>query len=69
MVRVHDGLTPKPLPMDIPEPRLPPQPEFGDQTYQVPQANGSQGNAPQMQRDRSQEDPVESLLRDLLGLY
>lgn len=69
MVRVHEGLTPKPLPMDIPEPRLPPQPEFGDQTYQVPQADGSQGNAPQMQRDRSQEDPVESLLRDLLGLY
>lgn len=69
MVRVHDGLTPKPLPMDIPEPRLPPQPDFGDQTYQVPQADGTQGNAPQMQRDRSQEDPVESLLRDLLGLY
>ncbi|WP_434614989.1 transglycosylase domain-containing protein [Tabrizicola sp. M-4] len=69
MVRVHDGLTPKPLPMDIPEPRLPPQPNFGDQTYQVPQADGTQGNAPQMQRDRSQEDPVESLLRDLLGLY
>lgn len=69
MVRVHEGLPPKPLPMEIPEPRLPPQPQFGDQTYQVPQSDGTQGNAPQMQRDRSQEDPVESLLRDLLGLY
>lgn len=64
MVRVHDGMSPKPLPMDIPEPRLPPQQDPYAQAY--PDA---QGNMPQPQRDRAQEDPIESLLRDLLGLY
>ncbi len=59
MVRVHEGVEPKPLPMDIPEPRTPPQPEYQD-PGQVAQ---------QPTRDRSQEDPVESLLKDLLGLY
>ncbi|WGV15621.1 transglycosylase domain-containing protein [Fuscovulum ytuae] len=59
MVRVHEGLPPKPLPMDIPAPRAPPQPEYQDP--------GTVAQQPQ--RDRSQEDPVEALLRDLLGLY
>ena len=63
MVRVHEGVEIKPLPMDIPEPRLPPQPEYPEYAQPLP-------NQPaQPQRDRSQEDPVESLLRDLLGLY
>ena len=59
MVRVHDGVDPKPLPMDVPTPRAPPQPE-----YQAPDQVAQQPT-----RDRTQEDPVESLLRDLLGLY
>ncbi|PLL11930.1 glycosyl transferase [Tabrizicola sp. TH137] len=60
MVRVHEGVAPKPLPMDIPEPRSPPQPQYQDpgQVAQQPST-----------RDRSQEDPVESLLKDLLGIY
>ncbi|NGQ90227.1 PBP1A family penicillin-binding protein [Rhodobacter sp. HX-7-19] len=64
MVRVHEGVAVSPLPMDIPEPRTPPQPEMPQ--YQEP-APGQP--IPQPQRDRSQEDPVESLLKDLLGLY
>lgn len=63
MVRVHDGVPVSPLPMDIPEPRLPPEPQFGDPAQDPGQT------AQQPRRDRSQEDPVESLLKDLLGLY
>ena len=68
MVRVHEGVEPKPLPMVVPEPRLPPQPETPG--YQQPDA-GQQGTgqvAQQPQRDRATEDPIESLLRDLLGI-
>jgi len=66
MMRVHDGVEVKPLPMDIPEPRQPPQPEYAQP---LPDQSGQGQLQPQPQRDRSQEDPVESLLRDLLGLY
>lgn len=59
MVRVHEGVPPKPLPMDIPAPRAPPEP-----AYQEPAPVAQQPT-----RDRASEDPVESLLRDLLGLY
>ena len=59
MVRVHEGVPPKPLPMDIPTPRAPPEP-----AYQEPAPVAQQPT-----RDRASEDPVESLLRDLLGLY
>jgi len=76
MVRVHEGVEVKPLPMDIPEPRLPPAPQYTDPAYQNPQPYGQEPvpqqpfpDQPQPQRDRSQEDPVESLLKDLLGLY
>ncbi|ESW61194.1 MAG: glycosyl transferase [Rhodobacter sp. CACIA14H1] len=76
MVRVHEGVEMKPLPMDIPEPRLPPAPQYTDPAYQNPQPYGQEPvpqqpfpDQPQPQRDRSQEDPVESLLKDLLGLY
>jgi penicillin-binding protein 1A len=66
MMRVHDGVEVKPLPMDTPEPRQPPQPEYAQP---LPDQSGQGQIQPQPQRDRSQEDPVESLLRDLLGLY
>jgi len=74
MVRVHEGVEVKPLPMDIPEPKLPPEPQYTDPQYQNPQPYGQDPYAQQPvptqpQRDRSQEDPVESLLKDLLGLY
>lgn len=67
MMRVHDGVEVKPLPMDIPEPRQPPQPEYPE--YAEPLPDPSNPGQVQPQRDRSKEDPVESLLRDLLGLY
>lgn len=67
MMRVHDGVEPKPLPMDIPEPRSPPQPD--QPQYTDPGQVAQQPQNGQPQRDRSQEDPVESLLKDLLGLY
>jgi penicillin-binding protein 1A len=63
MVRVHEGVEVKPLPMDIPEPRLPPQQQYPEYAQPLPDQPA------QPQRDRSQQDPVESLLRDLLGLY
>ncbi len=65
MTRVHEGVEVKPLPMEIPEPRRPPQPENPEYAQPLPDQTG-QG---QPQRERTQEDPVESLLRDLLGLY
>lgn len=78
MVRVHQGLEPRPLPMDIPEPTLPPQPEYMAPEYPqapFPQAGDPQplpgGQVAQQQppRDRASEDPIESLLKDLLGIY
>jgi hypothetical protein len=69
MMRVHEGVEVKPLPLAIPEPRTPPQPEYPEYAQPFPDQSGQGQVQPQQQRDRSQEDPVESLLRDLLGLY
>ena len=69
MMRVHEGVEVKPLPLAIPEPRTPPQPENPEYAQPFPDQSGQGQVQPQPQRDRSQEDPVESLLRDLLGLY
>ncbi len=69
MMRVHQGVDVKPLPMDIPEPRLPPQPDYPEYAQPLPEQQPFPDQPVQPQRDRSQEDPVESLLRDLLGLY
>ena len=84
MVRVHEGVPPKPLPMIIPEYKAPPgadvQPQplppgadpYAQPVYPDPMAPQGQvaepvenlGPAPGQQRD-----PVETMLRDLLGLY
>ncbi len=61
MVRVNEGLPVSDLPMLIPESRLPPQPEYVEEP--IPDAM----LAPLPERQRSQ-DPVEALLRDILGL-
>lgn len=61
MTRVEDGLPATPLPMDVPEPKLPPQTDFqpdrqGDVLIElVPAA-------------QDEIDPVERVLRNLLGL-
>lgn len=60
MTRITDGAPVNDLPMLVPEPRLPPQPEFTDQ----PLPDQTQPDA--MQPDQ-QVDPVEALLRELLG--
>ncbi len=61
MVRVNEGLPVHQLPMIVPEPRLPPQPEFVEQP--LPEAM----QAPMPENNR-QADPVETLLREILGI-
>lgn len=102
MVRVNEGVPPKPLPLIVPEPKQPPLPGTEPQplppgTVTGPGAGGidtdgdgiadawpvdpndpnaalarprnpAQGEPVQPQRNRQQEDPVESLLKDLLGI-
>lgn len=65
MVRVHDGLPARPLPMLIPEPRLPPTPQY--QEYQEPvqeyyQPEVQQQNAP------SDADLADRILQEVLGI-
>ena len=99
MLRVNEGIPPKPLPMIVPEPKAPPLP--GTEPTPLPPGSVTDGgidtdgdgvadawpvdpNDPnaalarprdaqpaqpsQPQRNRAQEDPVESLLKDLLGI-
>lgn len=61
MVRVNDGLPVRDLPMIIPEPRLQPQPDYVEDP--LPKAM----QAPLPERQPAQ-DPVEALLRDILGI-
>ncbi len=63
MVRVSDGLPVTDLNMIIPEPRNPPQPEFVEQPFDP---GFEQGFDPAPQ-DR-QRDPIENLLREILGV-
>lgn len=55
MTRITEGAPVNDLPMLVPEPRLPPQPEFTDQPL------------PDQPQPDQQVDPVEALLRELLG--
>ncbi len=63
MVRVNDGIEPKPLPMIVPEPPAP-------QVVAQPQPQQTQPR-PQPQQQQRRTDPVENfvnqLLRDILG--
>lgn len=71
MVRVEDGLPPKPLPMDIPEPRLAPAPaspgylEDGaqDTTVTPLPADG----LPPSTEGQADQDLADRILRDVLG--
>ena len=71
MVRVEDGLPPKPLPMEIPEPRLPPAPaspdylEDGAQTTTVTPL--PQDTLPLSTEQVSEDDLADQILRDVLG--
>ena len=55
MVRVHDGLPARPLPMLIPDPRQPPR-------------AGGGGNAPAAPAQPA-ADPIENILRDVFGSF
>jgi penicillin-binding protein 1A len=76
MVRIHDGLPVTPLPMIIPPPKNRPA-DGTDARPRPPGAPLPPGMEPypeeplvqeQPRQPRRQEDPVEALLRDLLGL-
>ena len=60
MVRVNEGLPVHQLPMIVPEPRQPPQPEF----FEQPLPEAMQAPLPE---NTAREDPVEALLREILG--
>lgn len=64
MLRVHEGLPERPLPMQIPEPRLPPVPQGQQAT--------SEGFAPQSQRQPAPPQPQNNLadriLNEVLGI-
>ena len=66
MVRVEDGLPVTPLPMDVPEPKLPPgadvQPEY------QPDALSGDVLIERMPAPQDNIDPVERVLRNLLGI-
>ena len=64
MVRVNEGLPVSDLPMMIPEPRLPPGPEYPEYV-EDPLPDAMQAPLPER---RQSQDPVEALLRDILGL-
>lgn len=72
MVRVHEGLPARPLPMIIPEPRRPPASAAEVRTDPVPVDVGpgyDPGAAPQpIDVTPRRIDPVEQVLRDILGL-
>jgi penicillin-binding protein 1A len=65
MTRITEGAPVNDLPMLVPEPRLPPQPDYTDPNMPDP---ALQDPAYQDPAQPAQEiDPVEALLRDLLG--
>lgn len=65
MVRVHDGMPVTPLQVIVPEPRLPPQPQYDPNAapagVEQPLDEALEGT----QQRRS--DPLEDILRDILG--
>lgn len=82
MVRVHDGLPARPLPMIVPEYLAPPGPDVqpqplppGADPYAQPaypdpaQPQGQVARPVENLGPAPQQDPVEAMLRDLLGLY
>jgi penicillin-binding protein 1A len=67
MLRVHEGLPPRPLPMKVPEPRLPPVPQ-----QETPQAPFPQDFQPQVQQQpvpqQNEDDLAERILQEVLGI-
>lgn len=72
MVRVHEGLPPRPLPVIVPEPRRPPDPSGPVQTDPLPVDVGpgydANGVPQPIDVTPRRVDPVEQVLRDIFGL-
>ena len=67
MQRVHEGLPPRPLPMDIPTPKLPPDGLYG-RSPDTLQDGQSPPATPQVQQPAPQNpDLAEQILREVLG--
>lgn len=66
MVRVHEGLPATPLPMDVPEPKLPPGTEFQAEIQESAAPGDVLIERVPVQQDDI--DPVERVLRNLLGI-
>ncbi|QCO56231.1 PBP1A family penicillin-binding protein [Pseudorhodobacter turbinis] len=67
MTRVHEGMPPRALPMIIPEPRLPPQPQYQDPQYQQQQPQ-MQDNDPQVQQQPNEAPLADRILQEVLGI-
>lgn len=68
MARIHEGVSPTPLPMIVPEPRRPPgqqAPAQGQPAPQQPQVQ--QQPAQQQPRRQRSSDPIGDVLRDIFG--
>jgi penicillin-binding protein 1A len=66
MLRVHEGLPARPLPMLVPEARLPPGQPYRDQpaqTYIEPQVQDQQMQPP------PQNDLADRILQEVLGIF
>ncbi|SEM69675.1 penicillin-binding protein 1A [Pseudorhodobacter antarcticus] len=66
MLRVHEGLPARPLPMLVPEARLPPGQPYRDQpaqTYIEPQVQDQQMQPP------PQDDLADRILQEVLGIF
>ena len=70
MLRVHEGLPATPLPMDVPEPKLPPGTEFQPEFQPEFQQDVQPGDVliERLPAPQDEIDPVERVLRNLLGL-
>ena len=70
MLRVHEGLPATPLPMDVPEPKLPPGTEFQPEFQPEFQQDVQPGDVliERLPAPQDDIDPVERVLRNLLGL-
>jgi penicillin-binding protein 1A len=71
MLRVEDGMPSKPLPVEIPEPRLPPPPAspgyLEDQPGGTMQQPLPQEALPLSTEDQADQDLADQILRDVLG--
>ena len=76
MLRVHEGVVPRPLPKIIPEPRQPPKTAADVRTAPVPQDTGDWQAAPRPPQDTGDwmaaprpPSAGEQIVRDVLGIF